>query len=72
MLSPIADGPLESDSWRNALIFIENTIHYLRFQACLMNKAGLMHFRSLLASMTLAKCSQPMKLASQKVISTIC
>ena len=40
-VSPIADGPLESDSWQNALIYQENTIRYFRFQACLMNKPGL-------------------------------
>ena len=39
-VSPIADGPLESGSWWNALIFLENTIRYLRFQACLMNITG--------------------------------
>ena len=40
-LSPIADGSLGSDSCRNVLISQENTIRYLRFQAGLMNKAGL-------------------------------
>src|SRR5690554_4012622 len=39
-LSPIADGSLGSGSWRNTLNFQEDTIHYLRFQAGLMNKAG--------------------------------
>ncbi len=39
-LSPIADGPLESGSCRNALIFKEDTIRYLRFQAALMNEPG--------------------------------
>ncbi|MCO7244632.1 hypothetical protein, partial [Halomonas sp. Ps84H-12] len=39
-LSPIADGSLGSDSWRNTLNFQENTIRYLRFRAGLMNKAG--------------------------------
>ncbi|MGM0544666.1 MAG: hypothetical protein ACQERP_12400, partial [Pseudomonadota bacterium] len=33
--------PLESGSWRNTLIFLENTIRYFRFQVCLMNKPGL-------------------------------
>jgi len=40
-LSPIADGSLGSGSCRNVLISQENTIRYLRFQAGLMNKAGL-------------------------------
>jgi len=40
-LSPIADGSLGSGSWRNTLNFQEDTIRYLRFQAGLMNKAGL-------------------------------
>src|SRR5690554_3321219 len=40
-LSPMADGSLGSGSWRNTLNFQENTIRYLRFQACLMNKPGL-------------------------------
>src|SRR5690554_4660172 len=40
-LSPMADGSLGSGSWRNQLNFQENTIRYLRFQACLMNKPGL-------------------------------
>ncbi|MDR5891180.1 hypothetical protein QC820_00005, partial [Halomonas mongoliensis] len=40
-LSPIADGSLGSGSWRNTLILQENAIRYLRFQAGLMNKAGL-------------------------------
>ncbi|MCG7589581.1 MULTISPECIES: hypothetical protein, partial [unclassified Halomonas] len=39
-LSPIADGSLGSDSWRNTLNFQENTIRYLRFRAGLMNKPG--------------------------------
>ncbi|MAG53119.1 MAG: hypothetical protein CME73_00160 [Halomonas sp.] len=40
-LSPIADGSLGSGSWRNTLNFQENTIRYLRYQAGLMNKPGL-------------------------------
>lgn len=39
-VSPIADGSLESGSWRNALISQGNTIRYLRFQATLMNILG--------------------------------
>ncbi|MBS9405668.1 hypothetical protein KG088_18960 [Halomonas sp. TRM85114] len=43
-VSPIADGPLESGSWRNALISHENAFRYLRFQAALMKIPELVSF----------------------------